>query len=76
MSNPLRTIRKNSPLETNDILIAMDIQSSTLYSWETGNRLIPINQLYKLLELYNYPIEHFDFKQLIELYELKKQVNA
>lgn len=68
----LRDIRKNSSLSTNIIILEMDIQVSTLYSWENGDRLIPINQLHRLLEIYQYPIAQFNFDELIKQYESKK----
>lgn len=69
----LKDIRKDSGLKTNEILYKMDIQSSTLYSWENGQRLIPIDQLIPLLELYEYPVHTFDFNQLIETHKKIKK---
>ena len=74
MEHTLRELRKSSDLKANEIAYRMGIQSSTLYSWENGDRLIPINKLISLLELYNYPINDFNFDKLVEQYETKKQV--
>lgn len=74
MGKSLRELRKESNLATNVILYEMNIQSATLYAWERGDRLIPINRLYHLLKLYNQPIETFDFDQLIERHEGRKVV--
>ncbi len=75
MKISLRDLRKESNLKTSDIISELDIQPSTLYSWENGQRLIPINQLHKLLTLYQYPISDFDFEHLIQIYEEKNRVN-
>lgn len=71
MSKSLRDIRKDSGIPTNEIVYKMAIQSSTLYSWESGVRLIPIDKLTSLLKLYNYPIQDFDFDELVQTHKNK-----
>lgn len=74
MNKTLRQLRNDSLLKTNEILYHMNIQSSTLYSWESGARLIPIDKLYQLLKLYDCPIKDFDFDGLIQTHKDKEQV--
>lgn len=74
MTNTLRELRKASGLTVNQIVVELNIQNSTLYMWESGDRLIPVDQLNRLLKLYQYPINDFDFDDLIQTHELKKQV--
>lgn len=74
MESSLRKLRKRSKLNINEIVLALDINISTLYSWENGDRLIPIDKLNRLLNLYNHPINEFDFDNLIQIHEDKKRV--
>ena len=74
MGKSLREIRKESGMRTNEIAYKMDIQASTLYSWENGVRLIPVDKLNTLLKLYNYPIQDFDFDELVESHKKREQV--
>lgn len=76
MGKTLRELRKDSKLKTNKITYELGIQSSTLYSWENAVRLIPLNQLDRLLKLYGVSINEFDFETLLKQFEdRKKQVN-
>ena len=74
MGKSLREIRKQSGMKINEIAFNMDIHSSILYSWENGVRLIPVDKLNALLKLYNYPIQDFDFDELVESHKKREQV--
>lgn len=73
MVNSLRDIRKESSYRIKDVSDALNIHQNTLLSWENGMRLIPIDQLNRLLKFYDYPLEEFDFDLLLEIHQKKKK---
>ena len=73
----LRECRQLSLISSDEVASHMGISRQTLYYWENGNRLIPLNQIIKLADLYDIPLNHIDLRHIAQTYETlnRKAVN-
>lgn len=59
LSTNLRTLRKSSGLTLEKLIEMLGISSrQSIYDWESGRSLPPIDRLVKLAEMYNVSVDH------------------
>lgn len=71
----LRECRQLSLKTVEEIMDEMSISKQALYMWENGTNLIPLNQLYRLIQYYGFTMADVDFEDILLQVENKKKVN-
>lgn len=59
----LEAARVNAGLTQKDVCKALDISLTTIWMWERGDRVPPVDKAIKLAELYGVPMEFINFSR-------------
>ena len=62
----LEAARVNAGLTQKQVCEALDVSTTTIWLWERGDRVPPVDKAIKMSELYGVPLECINFTKRVE----------